>query len=1017
MAAEYSEKGSAVLAQRPETDNDSGFNELLFEWIDYPLLIAEDGLVVASNDRACELCGRPRGSLAGLSLASAVDLLYRGAESVSGDAGVEVHQLSVEGRSCQLAVMRVPPDLGKEESSYRAVLDKSFDAWWIATADGKILDFNEKYAALTGYEAADLKTMSIGEVDRDNAGWQIGSRLGTVNRFGFDEFRIRQQVAGTLNFIDLEVRLSVLPKTGGRVLGCMRDGTAAGRIQTELERSRRGLRTIEESLRLAQTAGERQALFDGICECLVKTAGYATAWVVTRDPDGKSAVKVEASAGLHPEYPAEVQMEVDHPSLAFDESDQPVAVHMDFESGELAGWKEKAVQFGFVSSLSLPVRCDGRQEAALNIYASQPGAFDEESMRVLAQVAGSLELGLEVQRKRSIQKAMEKNARDWDENFRAAFETSLNGIIVYDLDGKILDANAEFCNRLGYTRQELVGSYLDQIETLQFAEKLTERLASIRDDGFAVFETEYVARDETVHPASISCRTYTYGEGQIVMGICRDIVQPASASERWLHLALAASETGLFDWDLRTNKVAYSSEWKAQLGYKDEEISDDFGEWELRVHPDDVERLIDGLKAYVKRPDSGYESEFRIRHKNGSYRWMLARGAILYNEEGKAERMLGSHVDITDRKRLQQQQHQLQKLDSVGRVATGIAQDFDHLLTIINGYSDLVLSDLYEGDPLKQKIEAIRDAGGRAMALTHRLLGFSQRPPIAPSTVNLNTIVADGEDMMRRLMGPEVELKVDLSPEIPYVSADPRQMTLLIANLVMNARDAMPSGGRLAIDVKTVDQLPPNIPEPSPGPFVRLTVEDTGSGMDEETRLQVFDPFFTTKQDGSRTGLGLSTVFGIVRRHGGTIAVASDPGKGTAFHVYLPTAMPAERERAAHSAEQAVCGTVLVMDEDAALRRLMADVLAQAGYRTLAAANEGEAMLAAERNGALDLMVTASSEAIERVRKLHPDMKAVITGGPLLPKPFTTLALVETVRRHLIDEPEGARRSDQAQKS
>ncbi len=923
------EHESAVIPEHPLEQGGSVFANLLLEWIDCPLILAEAGVVVDANSRACDLCGWTREAFAGLTLGASIDLLYQN----SRGAEVEVYRLTVEEKPCQVAVMRLPA------TPVPALLNQGFDSYWIVGPDGNFVEVSGTYAVLTGYGAEELRTMNIQEVDRHTA-----SRIAGARSSGFDHFEARQTIRDSPQLADLDVTLSVLPHTGGHVLGCIRDLTKIKRAEAELARAKRSLSMVGQCIRLTQTAKTRAELLSGVCESMVNTGGHAMAWVAIADPDGSDRVRVEASFGTSLEYLHDHQIAIEDTALAGIGADR-VAMCSDFQSAEFTPWRERAIRYGFASSLSLQIRAEGRPEAALMIYAGQPDAFDEDAVRVLAQVADALEIGLEVLRKRSMQKAMEQNAHAWDENFREAFENSLHGMLVYDLEGKILDANAEFCNRLGYTRQDLVGAGLDRIVAPEYVRVAGERLEAIRNDGFAVFDTGHVCRDGSIHRVELSCRTYAYGEDQIVLAIARDLTQPVTESGKSLHLALQASQTGLFDWDLRTHKVTFSSEWKSQLGYKDHEITDDFAEWELRVHPDDQERMVHGLKAWLGHPGDPYEAEFRMRHKSGAYRWILARGAILYSESGEPERMLGSHVDVTGQKRAHQQASNAQRLESIGRLAGGVAQDFNQLLTVINGYSDLMLPELYEGDPLKEKLRAIREAGERAAGLTKRLLEFSPRQPAALRSVDLNTIVSGAEDTLRRLIGNEIKLVTQLCPDGACLSADPGQLSQLVVSLALNAREAMPKGGQLRIGIETARTLPPHLEAGRPtGPYIRLTVSDTGIGMDEETQLRVFDPFFEKKEGSSAQDL--SFVAGIIKQHAGVVAVSSDSGKGTIFDVYFPAAAP-DRHKTPRGGKVSWRRTaaILIVEEDAALRKLAAEILTRARYRVLEAANPREALL------------------------------------------------------------------------
>ncbi len=702
-----------------------------------------------------------------------------------------------------------------------------------------------------------------------------------------------------------------------------------------LERSQRWLAMLGECVRHAQTAQNRAELLEGVCRSIATTGRFELAWVgVPEGEDG--AIRAEVSAGAKLEYLDGLDLHVEDTSLAAGNE----AVCVDFESGDYAPWRERAVRHGFASALSLPLKSERKADAALMIYAARRDAFQQETIDVLAQVAAIVELVLEAQRKRTLSKAVEQNAADWDEHFRDAFEHSLFGMLVFDLEGKVLDANAEFCNRLGYTRQEIVGMHLQHIVSPDQARQADEQLASIRTAGFAAFDTAYVCRDGSLHKVELSCRTYVYGDDQIVLGISRDTLDKPDAGSA-LRLALEASRTGLFDWDLGTNKVAYSSEWKAQLGYKDEEIGDDFGEWELRVHPDDAPALIAALTAYVAKPGDAFEAEFRMRHKTGGYRWILARGAILYGAAKTPERMLGSHVDITQRRRVEQQAVQAQKLETVARVAGGVAQDYERFVRLINGYSDLILPGLHESDPLKPRIEAIRDAGQRAAALNKRLLGLGSQGPSPPRPVDLNTIAADAESTLRRLVGQGVAVETKAAAGAAFVSADPGQITQLLLSLGMQAGEGLPEGGRIRVAIDT----------PISG-TVRLTV--SGSGAETEPQ--------------GNAGVELAIASGIVARHSGTITVRRDAGNGPAFEVRLP------------AAESPVRPTVRVMEPDDDLRVLICDMLDAAGYRAVAAG--------ADR---VDIVVADAAE-IEALRAQFADATIVCR-----PDPLTTAGLAQAI--------------------
>ncbi|HEX8138035.1 MAG TPA: response regulator [Pyrinomonadaceae bacterium] len=386
-------------------------------------------------------------------------------------------------------------------------------------------------------------------------------------------------------------------------------------------------------------------------------------------------------------------------------------------------------------------------------------------------------------------------------------------------------------------------------------------------------------------------------------------------------------------------------------------------------------------------------------------------------------------------KRSEEQLRQSQKLEAVGRLAGGVAHDFNNILTAIMGYAELTLRRIGQEDGLRHNIEEIKKAAVRAGSLTQQLLAFSRKQVLQPKVLDLNLIVDEMDRMLRRLIGADIDLVTILEPHLGHIRADPGQIEQIMMNLVVNARDAMPRGGKLTIETKNVylDRAYAQIHlSARPGPYVMLAVSDTGEGMDSMTREQIFEPFFTTKEKGKGTGLGLSMVYGIVKQSGGNVWVYSEPGRGTTFKIYLPQvdegvsteAGMTEAERTARGVE-----TVLMVDDDDALRELIAETLESEGYTVLAARNGQEALeLCARRDKPVDLLITdvvmpelSGRELAERLTARCDEIKvlymsgytddAVVRHGVLeegaffLQKPFTLDALTRKVRAVLDEKP------------
>ena len=383
--------------------------------------------------------------------------------------------------------------------------------------------------------------------------------------------------------------------------------------------------------------------------------------------------------------------------------------------------------------------------------------------------------------------------------------------------------------------------------------------------------------------------------------------------------------------------------------------------------------------------------------------------------------------DVTDQRRLQQQVLQSQKMEAVGRLAGGIAHDFNNLLTVITSYSDLLLEDLAPGDAKRDDLEQVRKAADGAAALTRQLLAFSRQQVVEPRVVSLNTVVEGLQKILRRVIGEDIELTTTLAPDLGAVRADVGQLEQVLMNLAVNARDAMPTGGRLTVETANVEHDPDYARDREAAAvrqFAMLAVSDTGCGMDEATKARIFEPFFTTKEPGKGTGLGLATVYGIVKQAGGFIWVYSEPGQGTSFKSYLPEVDATGERTTAVAGARAPRGTetVLLVEDAAGVRAVTKQVLERQGYVVLEAP-DGEAalQLAHRHRGPIHLLLTdvvmprvSGRELAERLTQVRPDMKVLYASGytddsvvrhgilelgtAYLQKPFSPESLARKVR-------------------
>jgi PAS domain S-box-containing protein len=504
------------------------------------------------------------------------------------------------------------------------------------------------------------------------------------------------------------------------------------------------------------------------------------------------------------------------------------------------------------------------------------------------------------------------------------------------------------------------------------------------------------------------------------------------ANEERFRALVENSSDGLLLID-REGRVTYTTPAsERQFGWKPEQMVGrsvfDF------LDPDDRDAVGVRMAEALRQPGRVVTAEGRFHHADGS--WRIMEGVAVNRLTDRSVRAIIVNVrDLTDRRKLEVQLRQSQKMEAIGQLAGGVAHDFNNLLTAILGYCNLMLDDMPLDNPLRTDLEEIRSAGERAAALTRQLLAFSRRQMLQPQIVDINAIVRQLEKLLRRLLSADVELVTALAPVVPGIKVDPVSLEQLLMNLAVNARDAMPLGGRLTIETAVVDldsDYATTHAGVISGRYVMLAVSDTGEGMDEATRSRIFEPFFTTREQGRGSGLGLATVYGLVKQSGGHIWVYSEPGHGTVFKVYLPQAdapkptSTADQEQ--RPASKAGWETVLLVEDENAVRALAREVLRRHGYVVLEARHGVDALRVAERHhDDIHLMVTdvvmphmGGRELAERLAAARPQMKVLFMSGytdqaisdrhltpgsAFLQKPFTPEAFARKVRNVLDTQP------------
>ena len=654
---------------------------------------------------------------------------------------------------------------------------------------------------------------------------------------------------------------------------------------------------------------------------------------------------------------------------------------------------------------------------------------------------------LEIFRDIHDRKRAEDALRESEEKYRSltndVLDSSAIGVFLLDSDFRVVWVNQALERYFGLRRDEVVGKDKRQL--------IRERIADIFQDPEIFTEKVFNTYDDNTYIENFECHVLANGERE----------------ERWLEHWSQPIRTGLYAGgrvehysditeQKQTETILQESEEKYRLlvenageaifiaqdetlkfcnpaterltGYSKEELASiSFVKF---IHPEDREMVLERYQKRLRneKVETGYS--FRFIDRNGMGHWVYITSTIT-SWEGKPA-TLNFVNDITSQKNMEAQLRQAQKMEAVGTLAGGVAHDFNNLLTTIIGNAELALMQIYKGDPLNEYIEEIKNAGNTAASLTRQLLTFSRKQMIQPKVLSINRILHDMEKMLRRLIREDIEMVLDLDSELWPVNIDPGQIEQVSMNLVVNAGDAMPKGGKLLIETANVHldrtYFRNHGVENTSGAYVMLALTDNGTGMDEKTRDRIFEPFFTTKEMGQGTGLGLSTVYGIMKQNNGYVWVYSEPGKGTTFKVYFPKAGADEvSDTEEQVGDDLLIGseTILVVEDSKTLLKITQKMLEKYGYRILTAQNGREALeVFSGHDGPIHLILTdvvmpkmGGQDLVEKIQSEKPEVKLVYMSGytdraisdngmlhkdvNFIQKPFSSNDLVRKVREVL----------------
>jgi two-component system, cell cycle sensor histidine kinase and response regulator CckA len=835
-------------------------------------------------------------------------------------------------------------------------------------------------------------------------------------------------------------------------------------INKELRRLNRALRALSACNKALAQAGSEQELLDQICDIIVRLGGYRRAAIGYAMHDERKTVRIMAQAGYDGGYRDEIEVSwsADTPAgqgpggIAIREN--RICVISDTRNDPRFGpWREAALARGFTAVIALPLRVREEALGILAIYSEQPGSFESLEVELLTEIADNLAYGVTAIRSRADGVRVTAALREAEGKYRQLVEQvpAISYVAEAGVHGRFLYVSPQAKTILGYQPEDCLSDphfWWDHLNPEDYPVAMEE---NTWEEG-RPFQVEYRMRRQDgrevwLRDDAIIVRDPATGQ-RLTRGLLIDITERKGAedalrrSEETYRMFVTQSAEGIYRTEheppvplnlpldeqialsLKSGYIAECNDAMARMyGYKE------------------ARELIGARLSALLIADDPVTKEFMVEFLRPGYRitnWESherdARGQtkIFRNsmigivEDGKLARTWGIQRDVTEQMHLEEQLRNAQQLEAIGRLAGGVAHDFNNILSIIMGHGELLLATAGLDDEGRNGVKQIRRAAERAAQLTQQLLAFSRKQVLQPKVLDLNDAVAEVQKMLARVIGEDVELGMKLHSALAPVKADPGQVEQVLMNLAINARDAMPHGGRLTMETSNMEMGSEQAREMglANGRYVMLKVTDTGHGMDATTMSHIFEPFFTTKPVGKGTGLGLATVYGIVKQSGGGIRVESEVGRGAEFQIFLPAVQIENRNGSATKAGEKVGGgteTILLVEDEPDLRELARIFLEAYGYQVLEAESAEQAIELADGYPApIHLLLTdvimpglSGRQLAESLLGKRADIRVVYMTGytddmvvqhkvlepgvKLLQKPFTKSDLALKVRSTL----------------
>lgn len=920
-------------------------------------------------------------------------------------------------------------------------ITNSHDSVFMTDAEGNITYINPAFETLYGYTAKEVIGKNPRILKSGKNPKQLYNNFWATLLSGntFKSEMVNKTKDG--RFVEIETEVDPFFDNQNRLTGFIaiqRDVTERKRAEVRIQHLARLYATLSQVNQTIVRVTDREELFRSICKVAVEYGKFELAWIGVVDSKTGNITPAAVHGTAQNNIPFQninykeppfkdglIGKAIVSGNVAYckDIQDDPTMLH----------WREMAKKFDFHSSAVIPFKLDHEVIGFVKLYSTDIDFFEStEQHNLLKEMSLDVSFALQGMKREKLRSEAENALRQSEELFSKTFHSSPVGIAISRLsDGKFIDVNDEACKIYGYTREQLVGRTSNELGLLpaDVRKKLLDTLQ---------FQGRLTAAEVTLHTGTGEDRSVLFswepveiaGESCAIASIVDITERKRTEEERTLlasrnQVLVHALGEIIYEWYPSKEELRWDGEYTKILGYTSDEIGTKTKDWESRIHPDDKEKVWRELERAVQEHKT-FEVEYRFLHRDGKYRWMYDRGILYVNNEGKLERVYGVFRDITEQRKLEEQLLRNQRMESVGTLAGGIAHDLNNILAPILLALQILRKSASDAQTI-QILDMLESTAHRGAALIKQILTFARGTEGERTFVQLKYSIDELKKFVQNTFPANITINTEVPNELWTIHSDPTQIHQVLLNLAVNARDAMPHGGAITVVAENVmldEHYAAMNVDCTPGPHVKISIRDTGSGIPAEIQQKIFEPFFTTKETGKGTGLGLATVYSIVKSHRGFINLYSEPGRGTTFNLYFPSGAGEKEIKETHSEVEFLQGNgecILLVDDECVLREVFKQTLEASGYKILLAADGIEAVsLIAQNLNTVDLVITDlnmpnmdGQTLVRTLQKMKPSLPIIATSGladserlaelsklhlaKFLPKPYTAGRLMKSI--------------------